>query len=152
MSDTLFTSSRQSRQAWDAAHIGVSMRWTSTFKTHRTVKMTDLKYPPLPSKYTGLTPFYNSSHRERDDDYRKVLANFSPRWRVIICKDNIQMILQRRSVSPPNTGTWAGRKYCMTRKGLTVACSRFELISQDDVERLFHKFQEHQLCTSAWER
>ena len=152
MSDTLFTSSRQSRQAWDAAHIGVSMRWTSTFKTHRTVKMTDLKYPLLPSKYTGLTPFYNSSHRERDDDYRKVLANFSPRWRVIICKDNIQMILQRRSVSPPNTGTWAGRKYCMTRKGLTVACSMFGRLSQHNLEELFNKFTAHQFDTSKLER
>ena len=92
------------------------------------------------------------SQRERDDNYSKVIANISPRWRVIICKDNIQMIVQRRSVLFPNTRTWAGKMYRVTLEGLTVACSRFELISQDDLEWLFHKFEEHQLCTPTWER
>lgn len=92
-----------------------------------------------------------TSHRERDDSYGKVIANISPRWRVIICKDNIQMIVQRRSVLFPNTGTWAGKSYCVTLKGLTIACSRFKLISQDNVESIFTKFREHQLSLSTWD-
>lgn len=91
--------------------------------------MTDLRLPPRPSKYAGLTPVYNASHRERDDNYRKIVIQLAPRWRVIICKDNIQMILQKRSVLFPNKGTWAGRKYCVTRKALIRDCSELGLLS-----------------------
>ena len=59
--------------------------------------MTNLKYPPRPSKYTGLTPIDNPSHRERDDNYQGVIVQLDPRWRIIECRDAIQWIIQKRS-------------------------------------------------------
>ena len=69
------------------------------------------------------------SHRERDDHYAKVIVQLGPRWRIIVCKDGIQWILQQRSVAPPNTGTWSGKSYSTTRSGLIAACSDRELLS-----------------------
>ena len=63
------------------------------------------------------------SHRERDDNYSRIVALLTPRWRIIVCKHGIQWILQKRSVEPPNKGTWAGKSYATTRGGLMAACS-----------------------------
>ena len=63
------------------------------------------------------------SHRERDDNYSRIVVLLTPRWRIIVCKHGIQWILQKRSVEPPNKGTWAGKSYATTRGGLMAACS-----------------------------
>ena len=87
-------------------------------------------YPPTPCKLAGAASVSGSSHRERDDTYGKVIVQLGPRWRVITCKDGLQWILQRRSVAPPNTGTWAGNSYSTTRDALIAACSDRELLSE----------------------
>ena len=86
--------------------------------------------PPTPSQNSGGSSPQPPSHRERDDNYVKIIAQLGPRWRVITCKDGVQWILQRRSVAPPNTGTWAGKSYSTTRSGLIAACSDRELLSE----------------------
>ena len=86
-------------------------------------------YPPTPCKLAGAASVSGSSHRERDDTYGKVIVHLAPRWRVIICKDSIQAILQKRSVPFPNTGTWAGRRYCTSREALIRDCSELGLLS-----------------------
>ena len=45
--------------------------------------MTNQEYPPRPSKYNGLTPVNITSHRERDDNYKHVIVQLDPRWRII---------------------------------------------------------------------
>ena len=87
-----------------------------------------LTAPTSPLKIrTGSSP--HTSTRERDDNYADVVINLSSRWRIIVCKDAIQYILQKRSVSPPNIGTWSGKTYSTTRSGLITACSDRELLS-----------------------
>ena len=76
------------------------------------------------------------SHRERDDNYANVVIHINPRWRVIVCKDGIQWILQQRSVAPSNTGTWSGKSYSTTRSGLIAACSDRELLSDASAKQL----------------
>ena len=71
-----------------------------------------------------------ASHRERDDNYSRIVILLTPRWRIIVCKHGIQWILQKRSVEPPNTGTWAGKSYATTRDGLMAACSSRGLLSE----------------------
>ena len=39
------------------------------------------------------------SQRERDDNYNRVIVQLAPRWRVIVCKDSIQWIQQRKEAS-----------------------------------------------------
>jgi len=77
------------------------------------------------------------SSRERDDNYSDVVIHLSTRWRIIVCKDGIQWILQQRSVAPPNTGTWSGKSYSTTLRGLVAACSDRELLlGPSEVQKL----------------
>jgi hypothetical protein len=90
--------------------------------------------PPLHQNHGGAhasTP----SRRERDETYWGVIVALSDRWRVIICKDEIQFILQKRSVPFPNTGTWAGKSYSTTRDALIAACSDRGLLSEPHLRR-----------------
>lgn len=59
-------------------------------------------------------------HRESDQNYRGVLAILNDRWRVIVCRDGVQWILQYRK-SAEKTGTrsgWRGRSYCRISQAL----------------------------------
>jgi hypothetical protein len=59
------------------------------------------------------------STRESADDYHKVIAQLSDRWRVIECADGIQWILQHRgSPEKPRRDDWRGRSYCRDREAL----------------------------------
>ena len=91
---------------------------------------------PLPLQNHGGSSPQPPSHRERDDNYAKVITQLAPRWRVIICKDGIQWILQKRSVAPPNTGTWAGKSYSTTRDALIAACSDRGLLSEPSASQV----------------
>ena len=91
--------------------------------------------PPRPLNINGGTLQLPSSHRERDDDYKGTLIYITSLWRIIVCKDGIQWIVQKRSVEHPNTGTWAGKSYCTTRDSLIAACSRRNLLSDASVRQ-----------------
>ena len=84
----------------------------------------------VPSQNDGCTSTQSYSRRERDDNYWGVIVVLNDRFRVIVCKDAIQFILQMRSVAPPNTGTWAGKTYSTTRDGLMAPCSERGLLSE----------------------
>lgn len=71
----------------------------------------------------SLLSVSNRSHRERDDNYRHVVARLNARWRVIECRDGIQWIVQ--SSKKWGAGTrWESRGYCRTRQGLFSFCTR----------------------------
>ena len=52
------------------------------------------------------------SKREKDDDYDNIVAELGPTWRVIVCKDNWQWIVQERN------GEWRSMKFCTSREGV----------------------------------
>ncbi len=63
----------------------------------------------------GLSP------RERDDDYRAIIHQHE-NWRVIVCKDSIQWIIQRAK----KVGTerrWHGVSYVTTKQSLIALWS-----------------------------
>jgi hypothetical protein len=91
--------------------------------------------PPPLHQNSGGAHDSTPSHRERDETYWGVIVALSDRWRVIICKDEIQFILQQRSVPFPNTGTWAGKSYSTTRDALIAACSDRGLLSEPHLRR-----------------
>ena len=60
----------------------------------------------------------SGSHRESDDDYAGVLHRLD-RWRVAICRDRLQHLLQRRRPGNPGVGTaWDSVAYCVTLAAL----------------------------------
>ena len=53
------------------------------------------------------------SRREGDDDYDNIVAQLGPDWRVIVCVDDWQWIVQERK-----GGAWRSRKFCTSRDGV----------------------------------
>jgi hypothetical protein len=54
-----------------------------------------------------------ASHRETDDDYGKVIIQFTPKARLIECADGIQWILQQR-----RSTRWLSVKFFTSRDGV----------------------------------
>ena len=73
------------------------------------------------------------AHRERDDEYREVIVQLAPRWRVIVCKDYLQWIIQKRTAEPLHRGEWRGQSYVTSRNSLIRLCASLELLSDDTV-------------------
>ena len=71
----------------------------------------------------------DDTHREISEFYTGVIAYLNPRWRVIICKDGRQFILQYRSSKHLNKGMWLGKSYPTTRDALRCVCSSRRLLS-----------------------
>ena len=92
--------------------------------------MSKISTPPTPSKYTGLTPIDNTSHRERDDNYQSVIVQLAPRWRIIECRDATQWIIQKRSAEPLNPGYWLGASYVTDRNKLIELSTALGLLSE----------------------
>jgi hypothetical protein len=62
---------------------------------------------------------------ESDDRY-PVVAQLNERWRVIVCRDGIQWILQRKQALGATetyaASDWRGRSYCRTSSTLVRCC------------------------------
>lgn len=65
---------------------------------------------------------------EAAEDYPDVIAKLNMEWRIILCRDGIQWILQRHT-----GGRWRSLSYCRTRDGL-LRCIRDAGIPSDVVE------------------
>lgn len=53
------------------------------------------------------------SHRESDDNYKRVVARLNPHWRVVRCKDDIQWIIQKRDGFRNAMPRWTERSFCV---------------------------------------
>ena len=62
------------------------------------------------------------STKETSDNYVRVIAQLSKRWRVIRCRHDLQWIIQRRSSADLNKGRWVGQSYHMTLESLRASC------------------------------
>ena len=91
--------------------------------------MANASTPPVPPAIDGCTSMQSYSHREKDDSYRSVIVRLAPRWRVILCKDRAQWIIQHRTADPLHRGVWRGRTYVTTKDSLIRACVRLGCLS-----------------------
>ena len=72
------------------------------------------------------------AHRERDDEYCEVIVQLAPRWRVIVCEDYLQWIIQKRTAEPLHRGEWRGQSYVTSRNSLIRLCASLGLLSGDN--------------------
>lgn len=72
------------------------------------------------TKQKALPPFTpdRESHREEAENYFAVVARLNDKWRVIICRDGIQWILQRRAGFRQGLARWEARTFNRNRNGL----------------------------------
>ncbi len=65
-----------------------------------------------------------AAHRERDHDYGRVVVILNERWRVVVCRDGIQWILQKRDGERSGQPRWTGKSYHVGRDSLIRVCRR----------------------------
>ena len=94
---------------------------------------------PPPSTRTGGGVLQTVSHKERDDNYFAVVAMLAPRWRVILCKNGIQFILQRHFAETKHSGAWRANSFHVSRDSLFKACVTLDLLSDPKMEQLLAK-------------
>ena len=82
------------------------------------------------------------SNRERDDGFSQVVVQLAPRWRVIVCKDHLQWIIQKRTAEPLHAGVWRGVSYVTSRSSLIRLCASLELLSDDTVRATLYALPE----------
>ena len=85
--------------------------------------------PPTLPENGGAAYAVIPSHRESDDNYHNVILQLAPRWRVIVCKDYLQWIIQKRTAEPLHAGVWRGVSYVTSRNSLIRLCASLELLS-----------------------
>ena len=74
------------------------------------------------------------SHRERDDAYSGTIVQFSPRWRLILCKDQVQWILQKKESS--HQGFWRGKQYLTCKDSVLEASGRLGLLCDESIKAI----------------
>ncbi len=90
---------------------------------------------PTPLKTARLSTRH-ISHRERDDAYRGTIVQFSPRWRLILCKDQMQWIIQKKESS--HRGFWRGKQYLTCKESVLKASVRLRLLCYPKAEVVLH--------------
>ena len=83
---------------------------------------------PLPI-YEGVDISECHSHRESDDNYSNVIVIFNSRWRLSLCRDGIQWILQQKEIS--HGMPWRGVKYFRSKEALIGVCGSLNLLSDE---------------------
>ena len=81
------------------------------------------------SIYDGVAMSESHSHRERDDNYSKVIIQLAPRWRIIECRNALQWIIQQRSSKLLNRGHWLGVSYHTSKNKLIEVSTGLNLLS-----------------------
>ena len=94
--------------------------------------MKDFLTPPHDIKIGGAGICDGKSHRERDDNYKNVILHTLPRWRIILCKNANQWIIQNRSAEPLDRGKWTGVSYVVSRDKLIELSTTLGLLSDAD--------------------
>jgi len=79
--------------------------------------------------------------RESNDFYAKVVVQASDRWRVILCAQGLQWIIQKKESS--HAGPWRGNKYVTSRPALIKACGMLGLLSDPATEAALFALPEH---------
>ena len=112
-----------------------SKKWKAQFPINKGVgDMVKALNTPPSKNLLGAAVKALRSHKECDGNYKNLIVQLAPRWRIIICKDGIQWILQRKQAS--HSGPWIGMSYNTNRDGLLRACRRVGALNNDILEAL----------------
>ena len=86
---------------------------------------------PTPHQ-TGRLPTSHISHREKDEAYLGAIVQFNPRWRLVLCKDQMQWIIQKKESS--RRGDWRGKQYLTCKDSVLKASGSLGLLSDTNTE------------------
>ena len=79
-------------------------------------------------------------HHETADTYVGLIVQLNEQWRVIVCKDGIQWILQRRDAQRSGQARWTGASYNCDQSSLIrvsrILCGRIDPAAMAVLEAL----------------
>ena len=78
---------------------------------------------------------------ESSDLYAKVIVQSSDRWRVILCSQGLQWIIQKKESS--HAGPWRAEKYVTSRSALIRACGTLGLLSDPATEAVLYALPDY---------
>jgi len=99
------------------------------------------KAPPPHSPSMGVANKKTPSHRERDTDYAYVVVQLAPRYRVILCPQALQWIIQEQEAS--HEAPWRAQEYLTSRDSILKACGKRGFLSDPNVEAVLHALPDH---------
>ena len=99
------------------------------------------KAPPPSALCTGVAYTNTLSHRERDNDFAYVVVKLAPRYRVILCPQRLQWIVQQQECS--HAEPWRAKSYHTSRDSLLSACGKRDFLSDPNVEAVLHALPDH---------
>ena len=97
--------------------------------------------PPRSAHSVGGANTTTHSRRERDDNYAYVVVQLAPRYRVILCPQGLQWIIQKKECS--RRADWRAEQYLTSRDGLIEACGKRGLLSSPNAEAVLHALPDH---------
>lgn len=104
--------------------------------------MADLRNtPPRSAHSIGVANVQTPSHRERDDDYVFIVVHLTARYRVILCLQGLQWVIQKKERS--RSGHWRAEQYLTSRDSLIEACGKRGLLSDANAEAVLHALPDH---------
>lgn len=66
--------------------------------------------------------------REEHDDYIRLVCKLNDRWRLVICRDLLQFVVQRKRGERCGRARWEGAAFFQTREGVKRFCRNLEPI------------------------
>ena len=99
------------------------------------------KSPPPYGPSMGVDYIDGGSNRERDDNYAYVVVQLAPRYRIILCPQGLQWIIQEKECS--RRADWRAEQYLTSRDGLIEACGKRGLLSDPNAEAVLHALPDH---------
>ena len=97
--------------------------------------------PPRSAHSVGGANTTTHSRRERDDNYADIVVILAPRYRVILCPQGLQWIIQKKECS--RRADWRAEQYLTSRDGLIEACVKRGLLSNPNTEAVLHALPDH---------
>ena len=97
--------------------------------------------PPPSALCTGVAHTNTLSHRERDNDFAYVVVKLAPRYRVILCPQGLQWIIQEKEAS--HEAPWRAEQHLTSRDSLIEACGKRGLLSDPNSEAVLHELPDH---------
>jgi len=97
--------------------------------------------PPTSTLNEGVANTNTPSHRERDNNYADIVVQLTPRYRVILCPQGLQWIIQQQECS--HEAPWRAQEYHTSRESLLNACGKRGFLSDPNVEAVLHALPDH---------
>ena len=97
--------------------------------------------PPPSTPSVGVAYTNSPSYRERDNNYADIVVQLAPRYRVILCPQGLQWIVQQQECS--HAAPWRAQEYHTSRESLLNACGKRGFLSDANAEAVLHALPDH---------